>query len=511
MHLLLRIALLAVAVALASPAGAMAAGKINTNVGGDITYEGDGGANVVTVASVPSSPTSMTLVIAEAGITEGTDSANICVANSTNSINCTFAFTQRTLRLNGGAGADEITVNGPATTTIAGDAGEDKLTGGDGTDTLLGGTEADRVDGAGGDDYLDGGAGGDVVNGGPGEDRTAFDLGDGDTIDLGAGRDTFFASNADGVGDVLRGGDGSDTIQYVTFGNGGETPFSTIDLERGEYSFGAFGGYPAGKDSLDSVENAGEFLGSSGPDVLIGNARSNVLAGGSGGDKITGGPGTDTLLGDKSFSGVDQIGSFGTPGADTFDSVDGFEDQVECGGGADTAVADQFDGSLAPDCETIDRRQADPFGIPPAQQQPQTPGPGTSDPGTTDPGTVDPTVPRDVSAPKCVPSRLPKGIKRAAFVKRGIALTLDCDEPARVEATASLGPKGRATARTLTPGDVLLGEKTLDYGAGKRKLAWKVPRSVRKTLGRRATVRLRITVTDRAGNAATTFASVKVR
>jgi hypothetical protein len=295
----------------------------------------------------------------------------------------------------------------------------------------------------------------------------------------------------------------------VTFGNAGETPFSTVDLERGEYSYGAFGGYAAGKDSLDSLENAGEFFGSSGPDVLIGNARSNVLVGGSGGDKITGGPGTDTLLGDKSFGGVDQINSFGTPGGDTFDSVDGFEDQVECGGGADTAVADQFDPGLAPECETVDLRQADPFGIPPVQ--PQTPGTGGGGdtPGTD--GGGQPTGPQgnaaDVSAPKCVQAGLAKGIKRAAFVKRGIALALDCDEPARVDAAASFGVKGRA----LKPGDVLLGERTLDYGAGKRKIAWKVPRTLRKKLGRRFTVGVRVTVTDRAGNAATTFANVKVR
>ena len=254
----------------------------------------------------------------ENGIAEGTDGANICTP-SANTVTCTFAFTQRALRLNGGMDGDELTLEGPVPATIAGDAGADKLTGGDAIDTLLGGGQADTLDGRGGDDTLDGGEGGDTETGGTGEDRSLFDLGDGDRIDLGPGRDTLFASNADGTGDSLKGGEGADTLQFVTFGNAGETPFSTVDLASGAYSHGAFGVYPAGTDSLDSIENAGEFFGSSGPDVLIGNARSNVLAGGNGADKITGGAGTDTLLGDKSFAGVDQMSSFGS-GADTIDA-----------------------------------------------------------------------------------------------------------------------------------------------------------------------------------------------
>ena len=60
MRTLLRIAVAALAVALLMPAAASAAGQINTNVGGDITYEGDGAANVVTLASVPASPSTVT-------------------------------------------------------------------------------------------------------------------------------------------------------------------------------------------------------------------------------------------------------------------------------------------------------------------------------------------------------------------------------------------------------------------------------------------------------------------
>jgi hypothetical protein len=96
-------------------------------------------------------------------------------------------------------------------------------------------------------------------------------------------------------------------------------------------------------------------------------------------------------------------------------------------------------------------------------------------------------------------------------VRRGFAVTLDCDEPARVEATASVGGKVRRSGATLVPGDLVLGEKTLGFSAGKRTVAFKVPRTVRRSLGRRFTVRLRIDVIDRTGNATASFASFKVR
>ena len=57
---------------------------------------------------------------------------------------------------------------------------------------------------------------------------------------------------------------------------------------------------------------------------------------------------------------------------------------------------------------------------------------------------------------------------------------------------------------------MVLGEKTLDFASGKRKLAFRVPRSVRRGPGKRFTVRLRVAVTDRAGNSTTSFVSFRV-
>jgi Ca2+-binding RTX toxin-like protein len=512
MRTLIRTAVVALAIALAAPAAASAAGKVDTSVGGDVTYEGDAAPNVVSVTSTPYVLNTVRLVFSEPGITEGTDGANICTPTA-NTVTCTFSNTQRVLTLNGGAAADELTLDGTVGATINGGPGADRLVGGAGPDVLRGGADADTLDGRGGADTVDGEAGADVVRGGEGEDISFSDEDEGDQIDLGPGRDFFIAGNNDGTGDALRGGDGSDTLAFATFGVGQQQPFSTVDLSRGVYSWGAFGGYPPGNDSLDSVENAGEYFGSSRDDILIGDAKSNLLAGGSGNDTITGGRGTDTLLGDKSISGVDQLHTFAT-GTDTIDGADGFEDQLDCGGAADSVVADQFDQSSLSDCEMVDLRQTDPFGIPPAP----APEPGPGDPGGgPGSGSGSGGTPRgqqpeaaDNRPPRCSQSKL-AGRKRAAFVRRGFTVRLACDEPARVEATASVGGKVRRKGAALVPGDVVLGQKTLGYSAGRRTLAFRVPRAVRRSLGRRFTVRLRIDVIDRTGNATTRFTGFKVR
>lgn len=113
----------------------------------------------------------------------------------------------------------------------------------------------DRIEGRGGRDSVAGDAGSDVVLGGTGDDVSSLDAGDGDRIDLGPGRDFFFVENGDGTGDVLDGGDDADAVSFATLDDGA---FSTVDLARGALSWGSFGPYPAGSDSLEEIEDAGE-------------------------------------------------------------------------------------------------------------------------------------------------------------------------------------------------------------------------------------------------------------
>jgi hypothetical protein len=231
----------------------------------------------------------------------------------------------------------------------------------------------------------------------------------------------------------------------------------------------------------------------------------NLLGGGKGNDTITGGPGTDTLAGDRTLQFTDSLQQYPIGGNDTIDSFDGYEDRVDCGGESDTLVADQFDGARTSACESVDTRTADPFGIAP----PSPPAQPASTPQGQQPTGGDAP---DVRAPVCTQSKTGTR-KRADFLRRGVSLTVGCDEPARIEATASVTvSRARAGGVVLSrAGDLVLGERTLDFGTGKRKVAFSVPKSLRKALGKRFTVRIRVDATDRTGNRTTSFAAVKVR
>ncbi|WP_293853701.1 calcium-binding protein [uncultured Alsobacter sp.] len=138
----------------------------------------------------------------------------------------------------GGAGADEIdgedgndTIWGgnegdaEAGDTLSGGLGQDWIAGEGGRDSLDGGEGRDRLSGDGGDDTLAGGAGRDTLFGGTGNDL--LDGGaDGDVLDGGAGADTVDGGGGDDLviftsdprqqrNEVVRGGEGSDTLRLV--------------------------------------------------------------------------------------------------------------------------------------------------------------------------------------------------------------------------------------------------------------------------------------------------------
>jgi hypothetical protein len=107
---------------------------------------------------------------------------------------CPAAGTQ-TIRLDLGEREDTATVSIAISTTILGGPGADKLTGG---------PAADQISGDDGDDVLAGGAGADVVIGGLGVDE----------VDGGAADDDVRVR--DGIQDVVRCGDGNDTVDADT-------------------------------------------------------------------------------------------------------------------------------------------------------------------------------------------------------------------------------------------------------------------------------------------------------
>jgi Ca2+-binding RTX toxin-like protein len=452
---------IAVALLAVAPASAVAAGSVSSNGAGSLTYTGDGGANVLVVTGTQGSPGTVTF--SEPGITEGTDTANECTP-ATDLITCdkpSGAF----ILVSGGAGADDLTVNGNSPAT------------------LQGGTENDRLTGGESSDELDGEAGSDQVFGRGSRDFAQLDEDGGDVTDLGGGADIFFAQNGDGGGDTLRGGSGVDTLSYGWTG----TPVAfRIDLAAGTMSHD---GTPAeAADALDGIEdvNADDFLNNTMDDTLIGSSSANVLAAGTGNDTVVGGPGSDRLLPD-SGEGVFGLTETGA-GNDTVLARDGFGDQIVCGRGADTAQIDQFDAPLMDQsCENVQQADLPAFGITP------TPAP-------------------DATAPSCKRSRLPRQ-RRSRFLRSGFVVAYTCNEQARLDLSVVVRVKRSRGGKVVLSraGDLVVAERHLGFSTKTRKVRLKVARSLKRALGKRFKVTVRAVAADRAGNQRTTSASFAVR
>ena len=107
----------------------------------------------------------------------------------------------------GGAGSDEITVDGSVPSSahvrINGNAGSDTLVGGNGDDVLEAGENYNSPDS--GNDTLIGNAGSDVLYADPGADD----------LQGGAGNDLLVSSVATCQGHTFDGGSGQDTVSYA--------------------------------------------------------------------------------------------------------------------------------------------------------------------------------------------------------------------------------------------------------------------------------------------------------
>lgn len=101
----------------------------------------------------------------------------------------------------------------------------------------------------------------------------------------------------------------------------------------------------ARNDRLVGTERADELAGLAGRDVLIGGPGNDVLIGGTGPDALHGGPGRD---GFNMRDGVE----LPAPGSDRIAARDGTPDEINCGGGDDTAVIDAEEDGIY-DCEQV--------------------------------------------------------------------------------------------------------------------------------------------------------------
>jgi Ca2+-binding RTX toxin-like protein len=247
------------------------------------------------------------------------------------------------------------------------------LTGGAGNDTLIGGAGDDFFKGRGGDDFIDGGAGknratfsddpngvtvnlnlqGHAQNTGDGND-TLNHIQD---VSGGIGNDTLTGdANAnwlwgEGGSDTINAGGGDDIVQLGSNGTGtigtdvadGGTGFNTLDFDDNgngsagvTFSLALQGSQQAtGEDNLTAT-NFQNVTGTSGDDIITGDAHNNVLYGEDGNDSLSGGAGNDTLYGDKAYAAaISNGGGDGPPGAVDADPGLGGDDVLMGGAGND--------------------------------------------------------------------------------------------------------------------------------------------------------------------------------
>jgi Ca2+-binding RTX toxin-like protein len=172
-----------------------------------------------------------------------------------------------------------------------------------------------------------------TVSGGPGDDEiNAYQTVV--TVDAGEGNDHLapeYVSFASGPpqpspDDVWSGGAGEDTVDYTA-------AVFPIDVSLDDIANDGRAG--DGDNVRSDIENV---TASPAGGTILGSAAPNVLTGRGGDDRLVGGAGRDTL---------DAQG-----GNDTLDALDGSGgDRVDCGEGADTALADGAD--VLAGCEAV--------------------------------------------------------------------------------------------------------------------------------------------------------------
>jgi hypothetical protein len=100
-----------------------------------------------------------------------------------------------------------------------------------------------------------------------------------------------------------------------------------------------------GHDRLVGTKGADELDGLGGADVLIGGRGRDVLIGGRGRDVLRGGAGRDGF-------NMREAEELPAPGADRISARDGVADEINCGGGDDTAIVDDVEDGVY-NCETV--------------------------------------------------------------------------------------------------------------------------------------------------------------
>ncbi|MFQ3254844.1 MAG: hypothetical protein ACI9U6_003155 [Loktanella salsilacus] len=256
---------------------------------------------------------------------------------------------------------------------ISGTSGRDTINGTSGDDTIDGGAGSDLIYAGGGNDTIyDNDNSPDTVYGGAGNDvwipSTNSQNGGSDQVFLEDGDDTAYLGYLTvGQNETIDGGAGNDTFNFsnfqnaalnVTIENSGTLNFNgQLASENVYLNFENITGNAAqntltGNDKtniLDGGGNDDKLYGMGGDDTLIGGAGKDSLYGGTGTDTLYGGDAEDLLFGgdgnDALFGGTSQDTLYGGAGDDTVNGGDG-DDKLYGDAGNDTLLGGQGQDSL---------------------------------------------------------------------------------------------------------------------------------------------------------------------
>jgi Ca2+-binding RTX toxin-like protein len=343
--------------------------------------------------------------------------------------------------------------------------------------------------GGGGVDTLDGGNDSDTVLGGPGDDRMQQSSDDAaDALDGGSGDDQFqiirFPFGPQQGDDVMNGGAGFDLVDVQDFTflfSGGFDPNSPLRLTLSDgLANDGLSGQALNLLSIEDVDAASE--GGS-DDFIRGTADANRLRTFAGDDDVDAGAGSDVVA----------LGS----GDDLVEARDGFQDRIDCGADSDTAFVDQLD--VLSECEDAIVAFVQPAGTSPLPPPlPIVPPPPPPPP---------PPPVMYATPPVCTV----RAAARVRFLQHPIRVVTRCSEPSALRVVLTAAVRSRGGARAAATGDMVLVDRSLSRQATTRTMRLRIPRRLRRSLGSRARLRLRVEATDAAGERSVTTRSISYR
>jgi Ca2+-binding RTX toxin-like protein len=229
-----------------------------------------------------------------AGITAGAGCAQV----SSTSVSCSAAPVTTAVTVDGGGGADKLTVAsaGPEIDPSA-SLHQIGVFGNGGNDIITTPATADLIRGGDGNDTVDGGPGGDNINGQRGVDTVTY-------ASRPASQPVYvnMQQNFDGIAPPSgssggREGDSPEVENVIgTPGNDTIIGFNSKGNIYDNSAANTFTG-GGGNDLLVGLEGADRLLGGAGNDRLLGGGQKDKLVGAGGRDKCVGGPSKDRAKG----------------------------------------------------------------------------------------------------------------------------------------------------------------------------------------------------------------------